>query len=131
MKFYPDPTGPDETDEWIELYNSNNFNVDLSGWQLQDTTGTITTYTMPQGTKILAGVPAISGSFLVFKRPDTKIMLNNDQDGLSLFTPDKKTEDSMTFTSALLNQSYNKTSSGWQWSTTLTPGATNIISGSI
>lgn len=27
----PNPAGADETNEWIELYNSNNFVVDLSG----------------------------------------------------------------------------------------------------
>jgi len=117
----PNPKGPDGTDEWIELYNSNNYDVDLSGWQLQDKTGTVTTYTISQNTKI-----SVYG-FLVFKRPDTKIMLNNDQDGLNLLTPDKKIVDSMAFTSAPLGQSYNKTSSGLQWSTTLTPGAVNII----
>ena len=109
------------THEWIELYNSNNFDVDLSNWQLQDTVGTTTTYTIPVGTKILAN------GFLVFKRPETEIMLNNDQDGLNLLTPDKKIIDSMAFTSAPLNQSYNKTGSGWRWSTTLTPGTVNVV----
>jgi len=47
----PNPKGPDGTDEWIELYNSNNSDVDLSDWQLQDQEGTITTYTIPQSTK--------------------------------------------------------------------------------
>ena len=117
----PNPEGPDETDEWIELYNSNNFDVDLYGWQIQDVAGTITTYTILKDTKILAN------GFLVFKRPDTKIMLNNDIDGLNLLTPDKKISDSMTFAKAPLNQSYNKINSGWQWSSTLSPGATNII----
>jgi len=117
----PNPEGPDETDEWIELYNSNGSDVDLSGWQIQDTTGTVTTYTFPQGAKILAD------GFSVFKRPGTKIMLNNDQDGLNLLTPDAKIADSMSFTKAPLNQSYNKTASGWIWSSTLTPGAKNII----
>ncbi len=109
------------TQEWIELYNSNNVNVDLFGWELQDIRGTITTYTIPQNTNILAN------GFLVFKRPDTKIMLNNDKDGLNLLTPDGKAVDSMTFASAPLNQSYNKVGSSWQWSSTLTPGAINII----
>lgn len=117
----PNPKGPDETDEWIELYNSNNFDVDLSGWQLQDQKGTITTYTISTNTQILAN------SFLVFKRPETNIMLNNDSDGLNLLTPDGKTEDVATFTSAPLNQSYNKKNSAWVWSTTATPGSANII----
>lgn len=117
----PNPAGADETDEWIELYNSNNSEIALSGWKIQDTVGTATTYTIPKNTIILAN------SFLIFKRPDTKIMLNNDQDGLNLLTPDNKIIDSVSFTSAPLGQSYIKTLSGWQWSTTLTPGAKNVI----
>jgi competence ComEA-like helix-hairpin-helix protein len=117
----PNPKGADETDEWIELYNQNNFDVDLSAWQIQDTIGTIKTYAIPAGVKILAN------GFFVLKRPDTNIMLNNDKDGLNLLTPDGKTEDSVSFVSAPLNQSYNKTSSGWQWSETFTPGAKNAL----
>ncbi|MCX6720845.1 MAG: lamin tail domain-containing protein [Candidatus Staskawiczbacteria bacterium] len=117
----PNPTGADETDEYVEIYNSNSTDVDLSGWQLQDRAGTITTYTIPSITKIMAN------GFLVLKRPETKIMLNNEQDGLNLLTPDKKTVDSVNFTSSPLGQSYGKTSSGWSWSTTLTPGTMNII----
>jgi hypothetical protein len=117
----PNPKGADETDEWIELYNSDNFDVDLSGWQLQDAEGTPTTFTILKNTKILAN------GFLVFKRPETKIMLNNDKDGLSLLTPDKNIIDAVNFTSAPLGQSYNKTSSGWLWSTTSSAGAKNII----
>jgi len=137
----PNPEGADETDEWIELYNSNSFDVDLSGWQIQDTEGTITTYTInPSARSSTEALSKSSGQakiladgFLVFKRPDTKIMLNNDKDGINLLTPDKKIVDSVTFTSAPLGQSYNKIPSdlsaqvGWQWSLTLTPGAKNII----
>lgn len=119
----PNPKGADETDEWIELYNSNNFEVDISGWQIQDTNGTPKTHTIPDAIKILAN------GFLIFKRPETKIMLNNDKDGLNLLAPDKKIIDSVNFISAPLGQSYNKTGSGWRWSLTLTPGTKNIIAG--
>ncbi|MEK7562407.1 MAG: lamin tail domain-containing protein [Patescibacteria group bacterium] len=118
----PNPKGADETDEWIELSNFNDFDVDLSNWQIQDIAGTITTFTIPKNTNILAN------GFLFFKRPETKIMLNNDNDGLNLLTPDKKIVDSVSFTSAPLSQSYDKTSTNWQWSATLTPGVKNIIS---
>ena len=118
----PNPQGADETDEWIELYNSNNFEVDLSGWQIKDVTGTITTYTIPQNIKI-----AIN-NFLIFKWPQTKIMLNNDQVGLILLTPNKKVVDSVNFLKAPLGKTYNKVNLGWQWSTTSTPGTKNIIS---
>jgi len=117
----PNPAGADETEEWVELYNSNNFEVDLTGWQIKDATGTPTTFTVPKNTEIL------SNSFLIFRRPETKIMLNNEQDGLTLLTPDKKVVDSVNFSSAPLGQSYGKTASGWSWSTNLTPEAKNII----
>jgi hypothetical protein len=118
----PNPEGPDETEEWIELYNSNSFDIDLSGWQLQDRAGTITTYTIPSVTKIMAG------GYLIFKRPETKIMLNNDGDGINLLTPDKKIIDSVGFTSSPLGQTYNLILGDWKWSTTMTPGSANKVS---
>lgn len=113
----PNPQGSDETEEYIKLYNSNSFDVDLSGWQLQDKAGTITTYTILTTTKIL------TNGFLVFKRPDTKIVLNNEGDGINLLSPDGKIVDSVGFTNAPLGQSYSKTASdplnseaSWTWS---------------
>jgi competence ComEA-like helix-hairpin-helix protein len=117
----PAPEGADEIEEWIELYNKNNFDVDVSGWQIQDTEGTITTFTIPQNTKILAD------NFLVFKRPQTKIILNNESDKLNLILPNQKIADSVSFPKAPVGQSYNKTESGWTWSATLTSGSKNII----
>ena len=119
----PSPQGADETSEWIELYNSNNFEADLAGWKINDTTGTITNYVFPKDTKISAN------GFLIFKRPDTKIVLNNDEDGLILTTPDGKITDSITYAAAPQNQSYNKTASTWAWSISLTPGDANTITG--
>jgi len=117
----PSPEGADEENEWIELFNSNDFDVDLSGWKIQDSTGTQTTYVIPKNTGVA------ENGFLVFKRPDTKMTLNNDEDALTLLYPDGKTADSASYVKATANQSYNKTDGDWRWSLTLTPGATNII----
>ena len=116
----PNPEGADETDEWVELYNSNNFDVDLQGWKIQDTAGTVKTYTI-ENLKISAY------GFLVFKRPDTKIMLNNDEDGLNLLMPDNRVAFSVNYSKAPLGQSYSRASDTWTWSSILTPGAKNII----
>jgi hypothetical protein len=121
----PSPLGADEQDEWIEIYNSNNLNIDLSGWKISDTKGTITNYAFPNATNIEAG------GFLLLKRPATKIMLNNDGDGLNLMSPDSITKDLVIYEKAPRNQSYNKTPDGWRWSVNFTPGAKNVISGSI
>jgi len=117
----PSPEGSDETSEWIELYNSNNFDIDLSGWKIKDTNGTPTTYTFLENTKISAM------GFWIAKRPDTKITLNNDADGIILLSPNGENMDFAEYAAAIKNQSYNKTYSGWQWSKTLTPGLANII----
>jgi len=68
----PSPEGSDKTSEWIELYNTNDFSVDLSGWKLQDLTGTPTTYILPKNTTLS------NNGYLVLNRPETKITLNNN-----------------------------------------------------
>ncbi len=117
----PSPKGADDTDEFIEIYNSNNLEVDLSGWSIEDINGSVNSFNIPAGTKILAN------GFLTFYRPQTKIMLNNDSDGLNFFSPDKKLVDSISYIKAPTGQSYNKTSSDWKFSATLTPGTINVI----
>ena len=117
----PAPIGPDETEEWIEIFNQNNFEADLSEWQIADTAGSAKTYTFPKGTKIAAQ------GFLVLSRPTTKITLNNDEDGLSLFQPNGNILDSVNYQKAPQGQSYNRSGSGWTWSPLLTPGSKNIL----
>ena len=117
----PSPEGADEEFEWIELYNTNNFEIDLSGWKIKDREGATTDFILSENTKISAY------GYLVLKRPNTKITLNNTIDGITLFCPNEKIIDSITYEKAPTGQSYNKTSSGWAWSISLTPGAKNVI----
>jgi competence ComEA-like helix-hairpin-helix protein len=117
----PSPEGADETEEWIEIYNQNGFEVDLSGWQIKDQRGGIKTYTFPQGSKIIAN------GYLLLARPETKITLNNDEDGLILLSPDKKQVDTVAFGKAPTGESYNRTDADWAWSSNLTPGQKNSI----
>ena len=117
----PSPEGADDQNEWIELYNTNNFEIDLSGWIVKDKSGATIKYSLPEDTKISAY------GYLILKRLDTKITLNNTTDGLFLYWPNENIIDSMVYEKAPANQSYNKTNTGWQWSTSLTPGVKNII----
>jgi hypothetical protein len=109
------------THEWIEVFNQNNFEVDLSNWQITDTLGKTNTYTFPAGTKIPAQ------GFLILSRPTTKITLNNDGDELLLTQPNGNILDSVNYEKAPRGQSYNRTESDWAWSTILTPGLLNQI----
>lgn len=117
----PSAEGSDEKEEWIEVFNQNNFEVNLSSWQILDVIGATKTYTFPEETKISPQ------GFLIFSRPITKITLNNDGDGLNLIRPDGRIIDSVNYEKAPRGQSYNRTETGWAWSETLTPGLANII----
>ena len=117
----PSPEGPDETKEWIEIFNQNNFEVNLAGWQITDTEGATKTYTFPRETQIGPE------GFLVLSRPTSKITLNNSGDGLNLIQPDGKMTDKVNYEKALRGQSYNRVGSKWTWSNALTPGSTNTI----
>ena len=117
----PSPEGPDAENEWIEIFNQNVFEVDLSSWQITDSVGKTKVYTLPQGTVIEAQ------GFLVLNRLITKITLNNDGDDLTLLHPNGITIDKAGYEKAPRGKSFNKTSSGWLWSSTLTPGVLNIV----
>jgi len=119
----PDPKGVSDTEgEYIEIFNKNSFEVDLSGWKITDTIGKPTIYTFPKGKTINPG------KFLVLFWPETKITLNNlDGDGLKLIQPDRTIIDEINYEKAIKGQSYNRTLAGWVWSTNLTPDSENII----
>ncbi len=118
----PSPEGPDETEEWIEISNQNNFEVDLKNWKLEDRVGKTAIFTFPRDIKIPAQ------GFLVLRRVDTKITLNNDEDGLSLTCPDGTVADSASYKDSHRGQSYNRFGDEWFWGESLTPMAVNIPS---
>ena len=111
----------DEEKEYIEIFNQNDFEVDLTNWKIEDLIGKTNTFLLPTGTKIKGK------GFLVFYRTQTKITLNNNGDGLKLLDPDGKIIDTITFQKAPRGKSYNKTKNGWLWSDYLTPGTENVV----
>ena len=117
----PSPEGSDADNEWIELFNQNDFTVDLSGWKISDIEGTTKVYIFPKETNIKAQ------SFLLLSRTESKITLNNNGDGLNLIQPNNNIIDSVDWGKTVKNQSYIRTNSVWQWSSLLTPGTANTL----
>ena len=117
----PSPEGPDKEEEWIEILNKNDFEVDLSKWKVSDSVGATNTYVFPNGIKIKAK------GFLILSRKETKITLNNSGDGLNLIQPNDNLIDSVVYKKAPLGQSYSLTGSEWVWTSILTPGNINIL----
>ncbi len=60
-----------EFDDWIELYNNSNADINLSGFSLSDDLGEPTKWSFPEGTSIAA-----NGYLMIWADED------NDQDGL-------------------------------------------------
>jgi len=118
----PSPEGPDSENEWIEIFNSNDFEADISGWKIKDKIGKTSTYIFPEKTKIPAK------GFLIIPITASRIVLNNDEDGLELTQPNGKIIDSADYQKAKLGQSYNREeNSSWFWSNILTPGYQNTL----
>ena len=75
---------PAEPDEWIELYNRDGEEHDLSGWKIQDAADNV--FVFPEGT-VIAG-----NGFLVFTKEETGIPLNNGGDTVILLAAPDDTE---------------------------------------
>ncbi|MCK5475739.1 MAG: lamin tail domain-containing protein [Candidatus Pacebacteria bacterium] len=122
-EFLPNPKGSDSEDEFIEIYNSGNIEIDLENWTLEDKMGSIKKFIIPEGTKIGAD------EYRVFYSSETKITLNNNGDGVLL----RNSEDNVISETSLSNlapegQSYSLNKSGnWIWTLMITPEKENVI----
>lgn len=114
----PNPEGAD-TREFIELYNSGDVEIDISGWRLIDSSEK--TFTFPAKTTIAPH------TYLVFYRVATKISLDNTADTVSLETPTGSIVDQIEIPKAASGESFNRSETSWVWSASTTPGYANIV----
>ncbi|MFA5029856.1 MAG: lamin tail domain-containing protein [Patescibacteria group bacterium] len=116
----PNPDGDDEEGEFIELKNLDDREINLAGWQLADNSNK--KYTLASSTITVGG-------FLVVKRIDSQIALNNSGvEAANLYSPDGKLVDRVEYIGPAKDDcSYSRNKDGkWQWSVKLTPGEENI-----
>jgi len=118
-EFMANPSGSDETDEWIEVYNDSNFITNISGWQLDDSASSSKAFTFPENTLIAPK------SYLVFSRPITKITLNNDIDSVKLLMPGGILFQEIKYEKPPQGKSSARAEEGFVWSEP-TPGLPNI-----
>ncbi|MCP4216341.1 MAG: MBL fold metallo-hydrolase [bacterium] len=88
-----DTPGTDSIEEWIELYNNTDAEVDLAGWVITDNNGSGSSYTIPSGYTIQPGtyftIAVNSGGFNALYGFDADLYgsiagLNNTGDALIL-----------------------------------------------
>lgn len=116
----PNPEGPDDEEEFIELYNTGIEYIDLAGWKIGDESNR--RYT-------LSDIGIAPGAYLALKRKTTGIALNNTgRDTITVLTPDGDTVDTISYENARDGESYAHTDTdAWQWTAHPTPGAPNRI----
>lgn len=116
-ELFPNPSGVDDG-EFIELYNPNNFEVDLAGTSLNDTS----TYFYKLNQKIPGK------SFFVVYKKDSKISLNNSSEELKLYDCNKKIVSSVKYDKSIEDKSYsyNFLDETYFWSDP-TPDEDNIL----
>ncbi|MCA9333203.1 lamin tail domain-containing protein [Candidatus Saccharibacteria bacterium] len=117
----PAPPASDSTDEYIELYNPNNEDFDLTGYKLQ--TGNSFSYSYTFDDKIIDG-----GSYLTLYISETGLTLANSSGQARLLSP--------TGTVLFQTDKYNDAKDGeawtykdgvWQWTGQPTPGSENVL----
>lgn len=119
-EWLPNPAGADAAGEWIELRNSGTGAVDISGWQMK-TSG---------DSKIVLSGQINPGEYLVLRRTETRFVLKNSDESVSLYDAGGKLIDQSSFLgSAQEGKSFSRLTNGrgFAWFDP-TPGAQNKIS---
>jgi hypothetical protein len=81
------PDGSDSGNEWVELYNRTDSNLNISGWSLEPTHGNTVNVALPNNTIIPAG------GYLVVYRPDGKQWLDNSDESIVLINASGEEQD--------------------------------------
>lgn len=115
----PDPKEDEKKEEFIELYNSSDKDIDLEDWIIKDATKT-GYYVFSSGAKIK------SEQYLAVYRKEFDFALNNSgSETVFLLDPNDDTISSVSYSDSKENISYNFDGENWRWSKFLTPGAKN------
>jgi len=111
-----------EFDDWIELHNLSNENIDISGYYLTDSKKEYTKWKFPVGTTIVK-----NGFLIVWADGDsthvsglhTNYKLSSDGENVVLLSPDLEVLDLVEYPATVLEQSYARVPNGtgkFKWS---------------
>ncbi len=102
-EWLPNPVGKDAEGEFVEIFNGGKDSVNLSGWSVKANSKT----------KFVLKGEVGAGEFLVFKKPELKISLNNTEGQVYLYDSSGKLIDQEQFLgSAPEGKSFSRMPSG-------------------
>lgn len=88
----------DEANEFIELYNNTDGEIDLANWKISDKVKTYTITNLKIGGK----------SFLVLKKSITDLQLNNSDEEIKLKNASDSDVDSFSFSTTIADKSWSR-----------------------
>lgn len=97
---FPNPDGPDNEDEWIELTNGGTSPINLGNWTITDASGA--SYTFPNT------VIVEPGETLVLYRTESGISLNNSSETVDLADYTGEVISEVNYDSTVEDQSYSE-----------------------
>lgn len=117
-EFIPNPAGSDSENEWVELYNDSDIDLNLKDWFIEDASGKKYVFKDEKINK---------KDYLVLNSKNTKISLNNNGETLRLYSPNKELAFEISYSgTAKEGLSYARYGTNdWRWTSILTPGAKN------
>lgn len=118
-ELYPNPASDqsESSDEYIELYNPNNFDIDLNGWLIKDASG---------NTFVIKNKTIAAGSHAAIYSSETHLSLNNTGDTIRLYSPNNQLEDeTVDYGDAKEGLSWGLVDGAWAWNNSPTPAAPN------
>ncbi len=123
----PNPASPasDSTDEYIELYNPNDQPINLLGFRLQS--GNTFSYSYTFASSILG-----SHEYKAFMVTETGNILSNSSGQVRLLDPaGVVVAQTNAYDTANDGDSWAFINGAWQWTTTITPNAANVLTLSV
>ncbi len=119
----PNPAAPasDSTDEFIELYNPNDQSLDLTGYKLQS--GNTFSYS-----HTFSGTSLGAHEYRAFMVTETGDILSNTSGQARLLDPaDAVVAQTNAYDTANEGDAWALVNGAWQWTTTPTPNAPNVL----
>lgn len=116
----PDPAGSDDN-EWIELKNIGNSNVDLNSWSIKDESGKTYIFSADDFDNLILN----AGNYFVLERSISDISLNNSNEKLYLFNSRGEKVFEVSYGSSKEDYSYSRFDDGWFWTPVLTKAENN------
>jgi len=115
----PSPDGDDRDYEFIELYNADDFVVDVTNWRLED----------KRNFYVLSGIME-PDEYIVLERRATGIVLNNTGDSIVLKNSLGIEVDRVEYSKSKQASSYSLSlqDNKWYWADVVTPGEINELS---